>query len=135
MLAIDGLACPACRGDLQADGEAQLICQGCQATYPLFEGIPSFIPAPTRDRPASYQLTVVIPALNEAQNLPLVLIHIPPWVHEVLLVDGQSTDGTINVAQQQCPTQSGKELTMQLGQASAQLRLSVFILGIRSVIC
>src|SRR5437870_5898955 len=73
MLAIDGLACPACRGDLRAVGETQLSCQRCQATYPLFEGIPSFIPAPASGGPAAYQLTVVIPALNEAGNLDQLL--------------------------------------------------------------
>jgi glycosyltransferase involved in cell wall biosynthesis len=52
----------------------------------------------------SCRVSLVIPALNEAQNLPLVLSHIPPWVHEVLLVDGQSTDETISVARQMYPS-------------------------------
>jgi len=45
------------------------------------------------------RISVVIPALNEAQNLQYVLPHIPPTVSEVILVDGHSTDGTIAVAQ------------------------------------
>jgi glycosyltransferase involved in cell wall biosynthesis len=45
-----------------------------------------------------HTVSVVIPALNEAENLPYVLPRIPAWVHEVLLVDGYSTDGTIEVA-------------------------------------
>lgn len=44
------------------------------------------------------RVTVVIPALNEAENLPHVLPRIPSWVHEVLLVDGRSVDGTADVA-------------------------------------
>jgi hypothetical protein len=40
------------------------------------------------------QVTVVISALNEAANLPYVLPRIPGWVHEVLIVDGESTDAT-----------------------------------------
>lgn len=44
------------------------------------------------------RVSVVIPALNEAENLPHVLPRIPAWVDEVLLVDGQSTDGTAEVA-------------------------------------
>jgi hypothetical protein len=44
------------------------------------------------------RVSVVIPALNEAKNLPHVLPHIPPDVHEVILVDGRSVDGTIDVA-------------------------------------
>ena len=43
-------------------------------------------------------VSVIIPALNEAENLPHVLPRIPPWIHEVLLVDGHSTDDTVAVA-------------------------------------
>src|SRR3954469_11476376 len=52
------------------------------------------------DRP---RVSVVIPALNEAQNLPYVLPRIPRWVDEVLLVDGHSTDGTIELARKLYP--------------------------------
>src|SRR6058998_2153306 len=45
-------------------------------------------------------VSVVIPAMNEAENLPYVLPRIPAWVHEVILVDGNSTDGTVEVARQ-----------------------------------
>ena len=45
-----------------------------------------------------HRVSVVIPALNEAGNLPHVLPLIPRGVHEVILVDGQSTDGTATVA-------------------------------------
>ncbi len=47
---------------------------------------------------ASAHVSVIIPALNEADNLPAVLSRIPPWVHEVLLVDGNSEDDTVRVA-------------------------------------
>lgn len=43
-------------------------------------------------------VSVVVPAMNEAENLPHVLPLIPDWVDEVLLVDGNSTDGTPDVA-------------------------------------
>lgn len=49
-------------------------------------------------------ISVVIPALNEAQNLQYVLPIIPPFVSEVILVVGNSTDDTIAVAQQLLPT-------------------------------
>jgi glycosyltransferase involved in cell wall biosynthesis len=49
------------------------------------------------------QVTVVIPTLNEAENLAHVLPRIPEWVHEVLIVDGNSTDGTPEVALQLLP--------------------------------
>jgi glycosyltransferase involved in cell wall biosynthesis len=45
-----------------------------------------------------HTISVVIPALNEAENLPYVLPRIPVWVHEVVLVDGYSTDGTVDIA-------------------------------------
>ncbi len=50
------------------------------------------------------RISVIIPARNEAQNLPFVLPYIPPIVSEVILVDGHSTDNTIAVAQQLLPT-------------------------------
>ncbi|GAC1654528.1 MAG: hypothetical protein NVS4B12_26680 [Ktedonobacteraceae bacterium] len=50
------------------------------------------------------RISVVIPALNEALNLPFVLLHIPPTIDEVILVDGHSTDDTIAVAQQLLPS-------------------------------
>ncbi len=50
------------------------------------------------------RISVVIPTLNEAQNLHYVLPYIPPIASEVILVDGHSTDDTIAVAQQLLPT-------------------------------
>jgi glycosyltransferase involved in cell wall biosynthesis len=44
-------------------------------------------------------VSVIIPTLNEAKNLPHVLPRIPSWVHEVIIVDGLSSDGTVEVAQ------------------------------------
>lgn len=51
-----------------------------------------------RRRLALPRISVVIPTLNEAANLPHVLERIPQYVHEVILVDGHSTDCTVNVA-------------------------------------
>ena len=44
------------------------------------------------------RVSVVIPALNEARNLPHVFARLPPDVHEVIVVDGLSVDDTIAVA-------------------------------------
>jgi glycosyltransferase involved in cell wall biosynthesis len=49
------------------------------------------------------RVSVVIPALNEALNLPHVLARMPPDVHEIILVDGYSVDGTVTVARQMRP--------------------------------
>jgi glycosyltransferase involved in cell wall biosynthesis len=49
-------------------------------------------------------VSVVIPALNEAENLPYVLPRIPPDIYEVILVDGYSTDRTIEIAQLLLPS-------------------------------
>ena len=45
----------------------------------------------------------MIPALNEARNLPHVFARLPPDVHEVIVVDGHSVDDTISVARQLRP--------------------------------
>lgn len=51
-----------------------------------------------------YTVSVVIPALNEAENLKYVLPHIPNSVDEVLLIDGHSSDDTVAVALALLPT-------------------------------
>ena len=51
----------------------------------------------------SPSVTVVVPTKNEAANLPFVLPHIPSWVDEVLIVDGESTDGTVDIALELLP--------------------------------
>jgi glycosyltransferase involved in cell wall biosynthesis len=64
--------------------------------------------APARSTAATFEspftVTVVVPAKNEAKNLPHVLPRIPAWVHEVVLVDGNSTDDTIAVAREVLPS-------------------------------
>ena|SRR5687768_12877084 len=60
-------------------------------------------------RPISHHLaiappvSVVIPAMNEAENLPYVFKTLPGWIHEVVLVDGNSTDNTVEVARELWP--------------------------------
>jgi hypothetical protein len=55
------------------------------------------------DVPEYPRLSVVIPTWNEAENLPYVLPRLPAIIDEVILVDGRSTDGTIEVAQRLLP--------------------------------
>ncbi|MET8677455.1 glycosyltransferase family 2 protein [Streptomyces sp. NPDC004647] len=64
---------------------------------------------PGQYRPVSSYLaiappvSVVIPAMNEAENLPYVFKTLPDWIHEVVLVDGNSTDDTVRVARELWP--------------------------------
>lgn len=44
------------------------------------------------------RVTVLIPAKNEAGNIAWVLRRMPPSVDEVILVDGSSTDRTVEIA-------------------------------------
>ena len=48
------------------------------------------------------RVSVVVPALNEARNLREVLPTLPP-VHQVVLVDGGSVDGTVEAAREVLP--------------------------------
>jgi len=72
------------------------------------------------------RVSVVIPALNEARNLPYVLGRLPPDIHEVIVVDGHSVDDTIAVARRVRPgvrivlqTRSGKGNALACGFAAA----------------
>src|SRR5215218_4693815 len=62
---------------------------------------PRFTTASEGRRPnpiAQVRVSVTIPTLNEAQNLPHVFARLPEGIHEVIIVDGRSTDGTPDVA-------------------------------------
>ena len=54
-------------------------------------------------RPAVPTISVLVPTLNEAENLRHVLPQIPEMVDEVVLIDGGSTDGTIETARELIP--------------------------------
>lgn len=79
-----------------------------------------FLQQPLDSRPT---VSVIIPTLNEAKNLPLVLPYLPMnWVDEVVLVDGRSTDDTVEVAKKLLPTikvvletKKGKGAAMRAG--------------------
>jgi len=43
------------------------------------------------------------PTLNEAENLPHVFRRLPKGLHEVIVIDGHSTDDTVDVARQLRP--------------------------------
>jgi len=71
-------------------------------------------------------VSLVIPAKNEARNLPLVLAAVPDDLHEVILVDGNSSDDTVEVARASYPgitvigqTRKGKGNALACGFAAA----------------
>lgn len=49
------------------------------------------------------RVSVVVPTLNEADNLPHVFERFPAGLHEVIVVDGHSTDDTVAVARRLRP--------------------------------
>lgn len=70
------------------------------------------------------RISVVIPARNEARNLEVILPELPP-VHQVILVDGHSVDGTVATAQRVMPgievihqTRTGKGNALACGFAA-----------------
>jgi hypothetical protein len=78
-----------------------------------------------RARPVS--VSVVIPTLNESRNLPHVLPRIPSCVDDVVLVDGGSEDGTVDVARELRPDiriveerRPGKGVALQSGFREAR---------------
>jgi glycosyltransferase involved in cell wall biosynthesis len=76
----------------------------------------------------SGQVTVslIIPTLNEAENLAHVLPALPDMIDELAIVDGGSTDGTLDVIRRLRPDAKiieepwrGKGIALQVGFAAA----------------
>ena len=79
--------------------------EGLSAVDQLREGIDEHRPEAAVS-PPPYRMpsvSVVIPAMNEAQNLYFILPLLPPEVTEVILVDGRSSDDTVQVARRLRP--------------------------------
>ncbi len=81
------------------------------------------------------RVSIVIPAYNEEKNLPYVLPLIPNWAHEIILVNDNSTDSTVDIARQILPTiriintqnGRGKGAALQTGFAAASNEIIVMM--------
>ncbi|WP_084628612.1 glycosyltransferase family 2 protein [Amycolatopsis nigrescens] len=69
------------------------------------------------------RISIIVPVLNEARNLEVVLPKLPP-VHQVILVDGHSVDDSVEVARKTLPgievvtqTRAGKGNALACGFA------------------
>lgn len=85
-------------------------------------------------RPRLPSVSVVIPALNEGDNVAWVLTHLPRWVSEVVLVDGLSVDHTEIAARDLMPSlvvvhqpTPGKGAALRAGFAAASGEIIVMI--------
>lgn len=58
---------------------------------------------PDRRATRRTKVSVVVPAMNEAKNIGHVLEQLPEGMHEVILVDGNSEDNTIEAAREAYP--------------------------------
>ena len=80
------------------------------------------------------RVSVVIPTLNEARNLEHVFAALPAGLHEVIVVDGHSVDGTVEVARRLRPdvrvvmqTRKGKGNALACGFAAVTGDIIVMI--------
>lgn len=79
------------------------------------------------------RVSVVIPALNEARNLPHVFSSLPPDIYEIVLVDGGSKDETVEVARDLYPAvrivgQKGKGKGDALASGFAAARGDIIVM-------
>lgn len=79
-------------------------------------------------------VSVVIPALNEARNLPHVFDHLPDGIRELIVVDGNSTDDTCAVTRRLRPdariimqNRTGKGNALACGFAAATGQVIVML--------
>jgi Glycosyl transferase family 2 len=68
-------------------------------------------------------VSVIIPTLNEAENLPHVFAALPDWVSEIVIVDGRSTDDTVEVARRLRPD---ARILVQKGRGKGDALLAGF---------
>ncbi|WP_375295853.1 glycosyltransferase family 2 protein [Gordonia westfalica] len=68
---------------------------GETAVSGIWDHLPRLTPRP--------KVSVIVPAMNEARNLPHVAARMPPDVDEIVFVDGNSVDDTVAVGRELWP--------------------------------
>jgi hypothetical protein len=116
---------------VSAVSSARAAAYGGPAPSELHAQRPTRMPRPhaQRSRTPFPTVSVVVPTRNEARNLEIVLPAIAavrPTVHEIIVVDGDSTDGTVETAKRVLPwvrvikqTRKGKGNAMACGFTAA----------------
>src|SRR5882757_8026739 len=79
-------------------------------------------------------ISVIVPALNEAANLPRTLVALANWRergHEILIVDGGSQDDTVPIAESASTrvvrSETGRARQMNTGAAHASQDIFLFL--------
>lgn len=98
--------------------------------------VPTIVPPADGDvgRGGRPTVSVIIPAMNEAKNLPFVASRMPDGIDEIVFVDGNSVDDTVAVARSLWPaatfvtqTRGGKGNALACGFAAATCDIIVMI--------
>jgi glycosyltransferase involved in cell wall biosynthesis len=69
------------------------------------------------------RVSVVIPTLNEAENLPHVLARLPDGIHELIVIDGHSIDDTVAVVRR---LRSDARVVLQEGRGKGNALAQAF---------
>ncbi len=101
------LVCPDCRADLESSDHGY-ICEACSTRFEVRSGIPSLLPGGSAviGVDSGMTLSVLILARNEGPNLRVLLREMKEVLKdldiefELLVIDGNSTDSTVETAQE-----------------------------------